>query len=57
MDYQLFPLGDHAIIIELGEEINIDIQQKIQFITSYLDDHPLEWMVEYIPAFTTITIF
>jgi inhibitor of KinA len=57
MDYQLFPLGDHAIIIELGEEINIDIQQKIQLITSYLDDHPLEWMVEYIPAFTTITIF
>lgn len=57
MDYRLFPLGDHAIIIELGEEINTDTHQKVQFITSYLDDHPLEWMVEYIPAFTTVSIF
>jgi inhibitor of KinA len=57
MEHQLSPLGDHAIIIELGEEINMDTHQKVQVTASYLDDHPFEWMVEYIPAFTTITIF
>ncbi|MCQ6274230.1 5-oxoprolinase subunit PxpB [Bacillus sp. V3B] len=57
MNYQLFPVGEHAILIELGEELNMDTHQKVQYITSYLDDHPFEWMVEYIPAFTTITIF
>jgi inhibitor of KinA len=57
MDYVLSPLGDQAILIQLGEDINIATHQKIQIITSYLDDRPFEWMIEFIPAFTTITIF
>ena len=57
MDYELSPLGDQAIRIQLGKDINIATHQKIQTITSYLDDHPFEWMIEYIPAFTTVTIF
>ena len=57
MDYELSPLGDQAILIQLGEDINMANHQKIQIITSYLDDHPFEWMIEYIPAFTTVTIF
>ena len=57
MDYQLSPLGDQAILIQLGKDISMDIHQRIQIITSYLDDHPFEWMIDYIPAFTTVTIF
>lgn len=57
MEYSLHPLGDHAIIIELGKDINIATQQKVQVITEYLDEHPPMWMVEYIPAFTTVAVF
>ena len=57
MFYQLSPLGDQAILIQLGEDINMANHKKIQIITSYLDDQPFEWMIEYIPAFTTVTIF
>ena len=57
MFYQLSPLGDQAILINLGEDINMANHKKIQIITSYLDDQPFEWMIEYIPAFTTVTIF
>ena len=57
MEYQLYPLSDHAIVIELGKEISEAIQQKIQLITSFLDDYSAEWMIAYIPAFTTVTIF
>ena len=46
MKYHLFPFCDRAIIIELGETISFDTHQKIQFITFYLDEHPLEWMIE-----------
>lgn len=57
MEYRLHPLGDNAVIIELGEDINIETQQKVKMITSILDNNPPEWMIEYIPAFTTVTVF
>lgn len=57
MEYQLYPLSDHAIVIELGKKISEAIQQKIQLITSFLDDYSADWMIAYIPAFTTVTIF
>jgi len=57
MKYSLHPLGEMAVMIELGNELNLEIQQKVLAISSYLEDNPLEWMVEYIPAFSTVTIF
>jgi inhibitor of KinA len=51
------PLGDQAVVIELGEEINEETHQKVQLVTSFLDGHMEPWMIEYIPAFTTVTIF
>jgi len=55
--YSFQPLGDNAIMIELGKDIHIQTQQKVQFIASILDNHTKDWMIEYIPAFTTVTLF
>ncbi|RFU62076.1 5-oxoprolinase subunit PxpB [Peribacillus glennii] len=57
MEYGIHPLGDHAIIIELGKDIYEETQQKVQVVSAFLDEHPPCWMVEYIPAFTTVTVF
>ncbi|WP_279326821.1 5-oxoprolinase subunit PxpB [Bacillus litorisediminis] len=57
MDYRLFPLGENAVMIELGDDIQLDTHHKVQMISSFLDHQSIEWMVEYIPAFTTVTIF
>ncbi|KAA9028372.1 5-oxoprolinase subunit PxpB [Niallia endozanthoxylica] len=57
MNYKLFPLGDQGIIIELGKDISAMTHQKVQNISFYLQNHPFEWMVEYIPSFTTVTIY
>lgn len=57
MDYSLYPLGENAIIIELGNELNLLTHQKVQAISSFLENHSFHWMVEYIPAFSTVTIF
>lgn len=57
MKYNLLPLGDNAVIIELGSKIDIIIQKKVQVVTTFLDEQPPEWLIEYIPAFTTVTIF
>ena len=55
--YKLYPLGENAVLIEFGTEIDTKTHQKIQVISAFLNENPPEWMVEYIPAFTTITIF
>lgn len=56
MDYSFSPLGDQAIIIEVGHEINAETHNQIRAITSLLETDPPEWMTEFIPAFTTVSI-
>ncbi|WP_052343591.1 5-oxoprolinase subunit PxpB [Bacillus massiliigorillae] len=57
MNYSLYPLGDRAILIEFGQVIHPDIQQKVQIISTFIEESMPEWLIEYIPAFTTITLF
>lgn len=56
MDYSFFPLGDQAIVIEAGTSIDEHTQKKILAVSSFLEANPSRWMIEYIPAFTTISI-
>lgn len=56
MDFQILPFGERAVIIQFGHDINPKIHQDVQLVSFYLDKHPPKWMIEYIPAFTTITI-
>ncbi|MGE8081013.1 5-oxoprolinase subunit PxpB [Peribacillus loiseleuriae] len=56
MDYQLHPFGDNGIMIELGTAISPDIQKRVRAIASFLDQYPFVWMIEYIPAFTSVTV-
>ncbi|MGM9924474.1 MAG: 5-oxoprolinase subunit PxpB [Bacillus sp. (in: firmicutes)] len=56
MTYHLSPLGDHGIIIELGHEINKTIHKKVQQVAAFFESASLSWVIEYIPAFTTVTI-
>ncbi len=55
--YIFHPLGDQAVVLEVGKEINEETQQKVRLITSFLDSNMESWMIEYIPAFTTVTLF
>lgn len=57
MPYTFSPLGEGAIVIEAGTEINEDTQKRIQAIAALLEAEPPAWMVEFIPAFTTVTVF
>lgn len=57
MEYRLHPLGDNAVLIELGHEISQESHQRVQTLTAALENLPPDWMIEYIPAYTTVTIF
>lgn len=57
MQYTFHPLGDNAVLIEFGNEISQETHLKVQMLTSCLEKQPPDWMTEYIPAFTTVTLF
>ncbi|MFC7321804.1 5-oxoprolinase subunit PxpB [Halobacillus campisalis] len=57
MDYTISPLGDQAIVLTISKEINEEAQRKVQILSKQLDEQQPDWMIEYIPAFTTVTIF
>jgi inhibitor of KinA len=52
----VFPLGDTAVVIELGKKIDHATHEKVKAVAQLIDSSSLEGMVEYIPAFTTVTV-
>jgi inhibitor of KinA len=56
MQYTLSPLGDQAVVIEVGKKIDLSSEQKVKTIVSRLEAESPSWMIEYFPAYTTVTI-
>jgi inhibitor of KinA len=54
---QMKPLGDSAILVEFGSEINEDVHLRVKAFTDYLETHPFAGFMECIPAFTSVTVF
>ena len=52
-----YPLGDAAIVLEFGHHIDRLSHSHIQAFMAYLDLHPFPGLVEYVPAFTTVTVY
>ncbi|MGJ7919192.1 5-oxoprolinase subunit PxpB [Neobacillus sp. LXY-4] len=57
MEYHLDPLNEQAIMIIFGKEISEATLNKVQAVASFLETNPFPWLIEYVPAFTTITIY
>jgi inhibitor of KinA len=54
--YHIYPCGDHAVTIELGNEISIAINQKIIFLFRYLKELNIYGVRDVIPAYHTLTL-
>lgn len=50
-------LGDQAIIVTFGEEIGMDIYEKVQRLFQALRRHPFAGMVECVPSFTSLAVY
>ncbi|GGB42582.1 5-oxoprolinase subunit PxpB [Fictibacillus barbaricus] len=57
MKFTLEPLGDNSIIIELGDDISREIQQKVKKVSSFFEECSLDWIIETVPGFTTVAVF
>ena len=52
----MFPLGDSAVLIKLGDVINKPVHLKVQAVAQFVQDHPFPGFTECIPSFTTVSI-
>lgn len=57
MEYTLRELNEYAFMIDFGHIISEEKHLYIQSISSYLENDPFPWMIELVPAFTTITLY
>lgn len=54
---QLFPLGDAAVVVQLGHEISAATHAAIQALSAQLARRPFVGLREVVPAFTTLTVY
>jgi inhibitor of KinA len=54
---QITPLGDSALIVELGDAINESTHLRVQAAWRALAAEPLPGVSEAVPAYTTVTVF
>ncbi|WP_039043242.1 5-oxoprolinase subunit PxpB [Sporosarcina sp. ZBG7A] len=57
MKFIISPLGDQAVHLEFGGPFHEETEKKIRTVTTVLDDKRPVWLVEYIPSYTSVTIF
>lgn len=56
LDADIFQISECGVLVEFGKEISKDINNKVRAFSNYLEEHPFRGMVEYVPAFTSVTI-
>ncbi|RKN78279.1 5-oxoprolinase subunit PxpB [Paenibacillus ginsengarvi] len=56
-DVRIVPLGDTAIVVQWGDAITSETHQRVRQLTAFLEDRPFAGLIEYVPAFTTVTVY
>ena len=54
--YHIYPCGDHALTIVLGDKADTVTNQKVMQLYGYLIQYPIIGVLDIIPAYTTLTV-
>ncbi|WP_210463062.1 5-oxoprolinase subunit PxpB [Rufibacter roseolus] len=54
---KIYPLGDTAVVLQLGDEIAVETHGQVKAVVRFLNQHSFPGLIEYVPAFTTVTIY
>jgi inhibitor of KinA len=50
------PLGDHAVLITLGDSIDEATHRRVRAVTTRIDAEPLHGFVDRVPAFASVVV-
>ena len=51
------PLGDSALMVQLGDGMDPSIHEKVKNLSALLDEQPFEGFIESVPAYNNVTIY
>lgn len=52
----IVPLGDSALLVQFGDEIDITINQQVHSLAALLNSSPLHGLIETVPAYSTLLV-
>lgn len=53
----LAPLGDNAVVLEFGQEIDEAVVMRVRALAAALEHNPPAGVTDVVPAFTSVTVF
>ncbi len=56
MKPKLLPLGDSALLIQFGDQIDLEINQCVHALDALLRAHTVTGIIEMVPAYATLVI-
>ncbi|WP_338131164.1 5-oxoprolinase subunit PxpB [Cohnella rhizosphaerae] len=57
VEAKLLPLGDSAVTVQLGETICRRTHDRVRQLAEHLERHRFPGMIEYVPAFLSVTVY
>jgi len=54
---EILPVGESGLVVRFGETINHIVHQRICGLAAHLTEFPLPDVIEFVPAYTTLTIY
>lgn len=55
--YKILPLGDSALVVDFGNIISHSINDRVILLFKILQQQPIEYMTEAVPAYSSLTIY
>jgi KipI family sensor histidine kinase inhibitor len=53
---RIVPLGDSSLLIQLGNEIDLAINQRVHALASLIEGAAIQGIIETVPAYTTLLV-
>lgn len=53
----IIPMGDTALVLEVGHTISEETHRRVQAVVQRLDQQPISGVLEVVPAFATVTVY
>src|SRR5438046_3410938 len=54
--FRLEPMGDRCLIVAFESRVDPDINARVRAMADYLLEHPIEGVIDVVPAFTTVAV-
>lgn len=54
---KIFPLGDAALTVSFGNEISLELNEKVLRLAGFVENNPFYGFIETVPAYSSLSVF